>query len=181
MQLAQAAQDEFQKFAAINVVSHAELYGGKICAALDRQHPRDLFDVQQLLSSDGLTEEVRLGFIAALLSHPRPLHEIIRPNFQDQRSLFDAQFAGMTILPFTYDEYESTREQLVREVHENLTVEDRNLLFSFKRGEPTWNLFPADTLQQLPAVQWKLANIQKLKKNARKHADQLQALKVALS
>lgn len=181
MQLAQNAQEEFQKFAAINVVSHAELHGGKICAALDRQHPRDLFDVHQLLSSDGLIEEVRLGFIAALLSHPRPLHEVIRPNFQDQRNLFDAQFAGMTNQSFTYDEYESTRERLVREILENLTDEDRNLLLSFKRGEPTWSLFPVAALQQLPAVQWKLANIQRLKKNARKHAEQLQALEVALS
>jgi hypothetical protein len=27
-----------------------DLYAGKLCAALDRQHPRDLFDVQILLA-----------------------------------------------------------------------------------------------------------------------------------
>ena len=37
----------------INVLSRAELYGGKFCAALDRQHPRDLFDVAQFFGGDG--------------------------------------------------------------------------------------------------------------------------------
>ena len=48
-----AAQEEFGLFAAINVVSRGELSGVKICAALDRQHPRDLFDVHQLFEKGG--------------------------------------------------------------------------------------------------------------------------------
>lgn len=42
-------------FATIKVISTAELYGGKICAALDRQHPRDLFDIKYLLAHEGIT------------------------------------------------------------------------------------------------------------------------------
>jgi len=38
MQVKESVQESFGKFAAINVVSHAELFGGKICAALDRQY-----------------------------------------------------------------------------------------------------------------------------------------------
>ena len=47
-------QERFETFAEISVISKGELYGGKICAALDRQHPRDLFDVHYLLDDEGL-------------------------------------------------------------------------------------------------------------------------------
>ena len=120
--------------------------------------------------------------IVSLLSHPRPIHELIRPNFQDQRSAFDTQFAGMAIQPFTYDDFDVARERLVEEIHALLTDNDRNFLISFKNGEPDWSLFPLEKLQTMPAVQWKLSNIRKLKKqNPGKHAKQLQALKVSLS
>ncbi len=72
-------QESFGRFTAIKVVSMAELYGGKICAALDRQHPRDLFDVKLLLENEGLTEEIKYGFLVALISHMRPINELINP------------------------------------------------------------------------------------------------------
>ena len=181
MQVTTATQDEFGKSAVINVVSHGELFGGKICAALDRQHPRDLFDIAQLFAQDGITEDVRLGFIGSLLSHPRPIHEVIRPNFQDRRTEFDTQFAGMTIAPFTYDDFEAARERLVQEIHARLTADDRAFLLSFKSGEPDWDLVPIEALQTMPAVQWKLSNVRQLKQNAPKHAEQLDALRKALS
>lgn len=181
MQLSQAAQDEFGKFAIAQVVSQAELFGGKACAALDRQHPRDLFDVDQLLSHEGLTTNIRQGFIATLLGHSRPMHELLRPNFLDQQQVFEAQFAGMTRVPFTYEQFESTRQRLVEEVHAQLTADDRALLLSFKKGAPDWSLFPVSHLKEMPAVQWKLANIRKLKeKSPKKHAQQLAALENAL-
>ncbi|HQU46572.1 MAG TPA: nucleotidyl transferase AbiEii/AbiGii toxin family protein [Pirellulales bacterium] len=182
MEMTQAAQEEFQKFAAMQVVSHGELFGGKICAALDRQHPRDLFDVYQLMAHEGLGDDVRLGFIAALLSHSRPIHEVMRPNLQDRRVLFETQFTGMTIEPFTYEDFEATRDRLVREIHSLLTADDRRFLLSFKRGDPDWGLFPVAEVEIMPGVDWKLANIRKLKsQNPRKHAEQLAALEWALT
>ena len=89
MSVTDAVQNEFGLFAAINVVSQGELYGGKICAALDRQHPRDLFDIQKLFENEGLTEEIKIGFIAALLGSNRLINEILNPNLQDQRAIFD--------------------------------------------------------------------------------------------
>ncbi|HRW86111.1 MAG TPA: nucleotidyl transferase AbiEii/AbiGii toxin family protein, partial [Bacteroidales bacterium] len=53
LQVNETVQERFKKFAAIQVVSDAELYGEKICAALDRQHPRDLFDVFLLFQESG--------------------------------------------------------------------------------------------------------------------------------
>lgn len=182
MQIVEAAQSEFQKFATIQVVSHAELFGGKICAALDRQHPRDLFDVRQLLEREGVTEDVRLGFIASLLSHSRPMNELLRPRLQDQRKFFETQFSGMTIEPFAYEEFGATRERLIEEIHALLTDKDRQFLIRFKDAEPDWSLFPAERLQEMPAVKWKLTNIRRLKKqNPAKHKAQLRALETCLN
>lgn len=181
MQLSQSAQDEFGKFAIAQVVSQAELYGGKVCAALDRQHPRDLFDVDQLFSHEGLTPNIRQGFIATLLGHSRPMHELLRPNFLDQQKVFVTQFAGMSRVPFTYEQFEGTRKRLMEQVHSHLSDDDRALLLSFKRGEPDWSLFPVSHLKDIPAVQWKLANIRKLKEGSpKKHAQQLAALERVL-
>jgi predicted nucleotidyltransferase component of viral defense system len=180
--LVQSAQDEFRMFAAATVVSDAELFGGKICAALDRQHPRDIFDVQPLLDGEGLNDEIRQGFLASLLSHGRPMHELLRPKLQEQRVAFETQFSGMSIKPYSYEQFEATRERLVREIHARLTGEDRALLLSVKRGEPDWSLFPIEALRDMPAVQWKLANILKLKQDKPdKHREQLEALRQALS
>lgn len=180
--LAQSAQAEFGMFVAATVVSDAELFGGKICAALDRQHPRDLFDVKHLFDNEGLSEEIRLGFVASLLGHTRPMHELLCPNFQDQRKVFDTQFAGMTRKPFTYDDFEATRKRLLHEIHSRLTDDDRSLLLSFKQGDPDWSLFPIDSLASMPAIMWKLTNIRKLQtQNAAKHAEQFGALEKALA
>ena len=47
-----AVEDAFG-YAGMQVVSFADLYAGKIVAAFDRQHPRDLFDVRGLLANEG--------------------------------------------------------------------------------------------------------------------------------
>jgi predicted nucleotidyltransferase component of viral defense system len=88
MPIADIVQEEYKKFAAINVVAHGELFGGKICAALDRQHPRDLFDVYHLFQNEGFSEEIKLGLIMFLLSHFRPMSELIDPHLSDQRHTF---------------------------------------------------------------------------------------------
>ncbi len=181
MQVTDAVQNDFKKFAAINVVSHGELFGGKICAALDRQHPRDLFDVYHLLTNEGISEEIKLGFITFLLSHTRPMGELIRPHLLDQHEAFENQFAGMTTTPFYYTTYEAVRERLIAEIFQSLTADDRKFLLSFKKGEPVWNLIPIDNLQHLPAVKWKLLNIQNLlKNNPTKHSEMLNALEEKL-
>jgi predicted nucleotidyltransferase component of viral defense system len=56
-------------FAEMQIVSFADLYAGKIVAAVDRQHPRDLFDVRDLLANKGITDDLRRAFIVYLISH----------------------------------------------------------------------------------------------------------------
>lgn len=177
LQVSEKVQKEFGKFAAINVVSQAELYGGKICAALDRQHPRDLFDVHLLFENEGYTDEIKIGFLTALLSHMRPINEVLFPHLSDQKETFENQFYGMTAAPFSYEEYENTRKRLLNEIHSKLTETDKSFLLSFKNGEPDWKLFPIKNLKDLPAVKWKIENLKRLKEsNPKKHTDLVKVL-----
>lgn len=181
MTCSDAVQEEFEAFVETQLVSSGELYGGKICAALDRQHPRDLFDVSLLLNNGGLTQEIKHGFIAALLSHPRPIHEVLFATARDQRQAFNTQFAGMARLPFTYENFEATRHGLNAALRAAITERDKELLLSFKNGEPDWSLMGEPDLSRMPAVQWKLSNIRKLKaSNPGKHASAYEALAARL-
>lgn len=174
MQVVDSVQEEFDRFAAINVVSMAELYGGKICAAIDRQHPRDVFDVKLLLENEGLSDEIWEGFKIGLISHYKPISELLSPVLKDQMSAFDNQFDGMTKVDFSYEDYEKTRKTLIRIINAKLTDKDKKFFLSFESGEPDWNNFSLPVLKKLPAIQWKLLNINKLKKeNAKKHEEMI--------
>jgi len=78
MTVAQKTEDELG-FVEINVLSFVDIYVGKIMAALDRQHPRDLFDVHQLLENEGITDELRTAFIIYLISHDHSPHSLLAP------------------------------------------------------------------------------------------------------
>lgn len=176
--LCEKAQEEFDVFCAVPVVPLGQLYGGKICAALDRQHPRDLFDVKYLLENEGFTDVIKKGFLLFLLSSNRPLHEMLHPNFIDQRETLVNQFEGMSPEPFTYGDFEKIREQLVKTIHQNITDQDKEFLLSFGEGIPNWDIYD---FERFPAVQWKLQNLTKLKNgNPEKHESFVASLKKVL-
>lgn len=182
MQVSDSVQNEFDKFAAINVVSIAELYGGKICAAIDRQHPRDIFDVKLLIENEGFTNEIWEGFKIGLISHYKPIGELLNPVLKNQESAFTNQFSGMATLPFTYEDYEATRAILITNINERLTKTEKKFILSFESGEPNWSLFPIPVLPNLPAIQWKLININKLREeNLKKHTMVIEKLKSILN
>lgn len=181
MQVADSVQEEFGKFAAINVVSLAELYGGKICAAIDRQHPRDIFDVKLLLENEGLTQEIWDGLKIGIISHYKPIYELLSPILKDQKSAFDKQFAGMTSVEFTYNDYEETRAILIDSIQKRLTDVEKQFLISFEMGSPDWKLFQIPVLRNLPAIRWKLQNINNLKvSNLKKHERMIENLRETL-
>lgn len=159
MECSDRVQEEFEAFAEARVVSQGELYGGKICAALDRQHPRDLFDVKLMLDDIGFTDEIRHGMIAALVSHSRPIAELLQPNQRDQSETYKAKFEGMARLPFSYDDHVATLNRLVETIRSSLTQNDRAFLVSFEAGDPDWSLFPIEGLAELPGPQFKLHNV----------------------
>lgn len=178
MPICKQAQDRYGAFVAIPIVPLGQLYGGKLCAALDRQHPRDLFDVKLLMENEGFSDTVREGFLLCLLCSDRPINEVLVPNFQDQRQAMENQFTGMSDDPFTYEDFERTREQLVKTVNQGLTEADKKFLLSVKNCEPDWSIYD---FERFPAVQWKLQNLRKLKEsNPKKHQELYDALKEKL-
>lgn len=162
MVLCDKAQETFDKFCEVRAVSQKQLWGGKINAALDRQHPRDLFDVKNLITEIGYSTEIKEGFIFFLLCGKRPIHELLRPHSIDQSAIFESQFKGMTDVAFGYDEYQTTRELLIKTINDSLTEEDKEFLLAFTKGEPNWSKVD---YSKYPAIRWKLLNINKLKEN----------------
>lgn len=178
MVLSELVQTKFSSFSAINVVPFEQLYGGKICAALDRQHPRDLFDVKYLLENEGFTRDLKMGFLFCLLGSKRPINELLFPHELDQRSALKNKFEGMSKESFTYEEFEETRNRLVIEIHKSLNSTDIQFLLDFENTIPNWELYD---FEEFPAVQWKLKNLRKLKNtNPEKHLKQLNQLKELL-
>ena len=174
-------QHQFEAFVEARCLSHGELFGGKICAALDRQHPRDLFDVKLLLDQEELSEEVRLGMIVALVSHSRPIAELINPTRKDQRQAFASQFEGMPFAPFIYDDHEATLGRLIDAIRKSLTDDERAFLQSFEMGDPDWSRFPVEGVEALPGVQFKLMNVRKFREaQPERHAEGIDALNRAL-
>ncbi len=171
-------EDEFG-FASIQVVSLADLYGGKLCAALDRQHPRDLFDIKILLEEDGIDRSIFNGFITYTLSHNRPISEIMKPNWKDISDVFDNEFQGMTKDPISLQELTNTQERMLNALKANFTQNDYEFLMSFKRGDPDWSIAPHQHIQDLPAVKWKLINIRKM--SQKKHAESITKLEYTLT
>lgn len=119
--LGKTAEKLFERSVSISMVSLPYLYGGKICAALDRQHPRDLFDIELLLENEGLTDDIRRAFIVYLASHDRPMNELIDPTRRDVRQIFEGHFVGMTTMPVTYSELDAARERLIETLKTSLT------------------------------------------------------------
>lgn len=149
-------------FAEMQVLDLPDLYGGKICAALDRQHPRDLFDVKQLLENEGLTDATRKAFIVYLISHPRTMHELLRPTRKDLTRLYEREFSSMTTTPITQTELEQVREALIAAISSGLTGDEKRFLLTFKAGQTEWALLGLSDIEKLPAVRWKLQNLAKL-------------------
>lgn len=171
MILCAGAQKEFDAFCEIAVVPIGQLYGGKLCAALDRQHPRDLFDVKYLLKKGGFSADVKTGLLLSVLSSDRPIHEVLDPTMLDQRKTFENHFVGMALEEFTYDEFEETRENLVETIYTNLTQEDREFILSVKQLAPRWDIY---NFEEFPSVRWKIQNLETLKENnAKKYGEQL--------
>ncbi|HNY63829.1 MAG TPA: nucleotidyl transferase AbiEii/AbiGii toxin family protein [Deltaproteobacteria bacterium] len=160
--LCQAAQAQFGAFVSVPVLSIADLYGGKLCAALDRQHPRDLFDVKLLLNETGITPEIRRSFVVYLASHNRPMNELLSPNPLDIRSLYEEQFRGMTLEEVPLHELQHLQGELPRMLVRSLDEDERAFLLSMKRGEPEWGRLGIENLDRFPALQWKLLNISRM-------------------
>ncbi len=154
-------------YAETQVVSFADLYAGKIVAALDRQHPRDLFDVRDLLANEGVNDALRAAFVAYMLSHNRPMHEVLSPIRKDIEGEFVRGFEGMTDAPVDLAELVTARERLIAIIVGAMPEAHRKFLISFKRGEADWSLLGLPGVADLPAVRWRQQNLDTLSREIR--------------
>jgi predicted nucleotidyltransferase component of viral defense system len=157
----------------MQVASLPDLYAGKLCAALDRQHPRDLFDVKFLLENEGLTENLRKTFLIFLISHQRPMSELLAPNRKDISKIYETEFKRMAEVDVPLKQLEEARENLIQQINENLTENEKKFLLSFKNKNPDWNLLEmanVDVISNLPSVRWKMKNLQQMQPQKHKEA-----------
>jgi Nucleotidyl transferase AbiEii toxin, Type IV TA system len=175
--LVATAQDLFTTDLAVPVLATAELYGSKLVAAMDRQHPRDIFDVMHMLDQFGWQPPVVDCFVAYLAGHNRPVHEVLFPKAKPLEPAFTNEFAGMTRDVVELDTLVHFQARLLQELHRQLTPAHRDFLLTLVQGNPAWERMPMQHLHELPALKWKLVNLAKLKKrNATRFAAQHQLL-----
>lgn len=180
LSVSEAVEDEFG-YAEMQVVSFEDLFGGKLNAAVDRQHPRDLYDVKLLYDNEGLTDDLFRTFLIYIASSPRPAHEQLNPNLIDLDKPYTQEFEGMTRASVSLEELVNTRKRLIADIQSRFDENTKRFLLSLHDGMPDFDAIDRPRAADLPAVRWKLINLEKLKnENAAKHAEQRHELKVLL-
>lgn len=169
--LSAKAREVLQVDLELPLVSLEDLYGGKLVAALDRQHPRDLFDVMELLAHEGITRQIRRSFVVYLASHNRPIHEVLAPVLRDISAEYESTFKGMTAESVELKSLLDARERMIKELHAGLDADERAFLVSLARGKPEWQRLGVEHVAELPGVRWKLANLERLAKENPKKLD----------
>jgi len=166
MTICSKAEEQFG-FAEISVLSFADLYAGKIMATLDRQHPRDLFDVYQLLENEGINDEMRTALIIYLISHDHSPHTLLSPAVRDITHDYERNFLGMNEEDVAMETLLETRTALVDNIASNMSEDHKRFLVSFYRRKPDWSLLELDGLDQLPAVRWRELNLDRAGEDTR--------------
>lgn len=180
MRVQSAVEREFG-FVETQVVSFEDLYAGKLVAALDRQHPRDIFDVKMLFENEGISDSLFRVFLVYLISSGRPMHEIINPAKKDISRPYEQEFDGMSADQVGLDELQGVQQRLFDEVRSRIDSDAASFLRSVHIAEPDFSLIGLPQAEQLPAVQWKMVNLQRLMaENPSKHRDQLDLLEEVL-
>lgn len=162
--LTKLARDTLLAEIEIPVLAPEDVYAGKLVAALDRQHPRDLFDVMQLFAHEGITAAIRHAFVVYLASHNRPVHEVLFPQLRNIRADYEQNFVGMTTEPVELAALIEACDRMIKELQAGLDTDERRFLLSFVGAEPDWKALGVAHVSDLPAVRWKLHNLARLKR-----------------
>lgn len=162
--------EEHFGFAEVPLLSFNDLYAGKLCATLDRQTPRDLYDTLLLLDNEGISRDLIRAFIVYLIDHNRPIGELLAPRAKLLAEVYRSEFSGMAFDEVSIEVLEATLPRLVDTLHHSLTDDDRAFLLSFKEGTPDWEYLGIAHIEQLPSVRWKLLNLDKMNKKKRREA-----------
>lgn len=149
-------------FASVQVLSFADLYAGKLAAALSRQHPRDLFDVGLLLEDERADQVLWRTFLVYLTCSPRPAWEMLAPRVPaDFAATFEAHFKGMTAEPVEAKALLDVHERLLARVAEWLDEPSCTFLRAVESEQPDFALIGLAHAAELPGVRRKLHNLAK--------------------
>lgn len=143
--LAPRAAELFSAELSVPILALDELYGSKLVAALDRQHPRDLFDVSRMYQTRGLTDVAIECFVLYLAGHNRPMHEVLVPRQKDIAREFESPFAGMTREPTELAALEAARERLLADLPKRLRPTSDRSSSVWRGRSPTGRSSPART------------------------------------
>ena len=173
-----AARDQLKADLRLPLLAPEELYGGKLVAALDRNHPRDWFDVMLLLKQEGITSSIRRCFVAYLAAHNRPPHEVLFGPTRSLSDSFDREFLGMTSNAISLAELQDVQQRVREELPWQLDDAERRFLLSLVSNAPDWSLIDIPHLKEMPAIRWKLANLERLQReNKTKFAEHVEVLR----
>ncbi len=163
--------------ACILVVNYEEVYAGKFSAALDRCLPRDLFDVKIFFENDQITDLLFRVSLVYLLCARRPIHEMLSPNWKDIEHSF-TEFECMMRKRVELSDLYLAKDLLVKGLQQRLDSRTMNFLEDFHQGRPDFSMIGLPQAESLPAVQWKLLNLEKLRlQSPKKHRRQLDHIK----
>lgn len=163
-------------FASMQVLDFADLYAGKLAAALSRQHPRDLFDIGLLLDTHGLDERLWRTFLVYLTCSSKPAAEMLAPREPiDLATSFATQFNGMTSTPSSAESLLHTRERLLLAISERLDAATCAFLESVENEAPDFDLLDLPQAATLPGVLRKMQNLGK-RTAAKRASDRRQLL-----
>lgn len=147
-------------FAEMQVLDFADLYASKLSAALSRQHPRDLFDMQPLLDDGRLDERLWRTFLVYLTCSSKPAAEMLAPQEpREFEQTFIAHFQGMTAEAVTAASLLDVRMRLLKRIAELLDGPSRAFLESVEHEVPDFNLIGLPHGADLPGVRRKLTNL----------------------
>lgn len=166
-------------FAEMPVLSFSDLYAGKCLAALDRQHPRDLFDVHELLGAEGITPELRTAFLVYLISHNHPPQTLLSGDCRDITHDYEHGFQGMTATDPSMETLRDAHARLQFDLVANMPENHKRFLYSFYQGDPQWALLDIPGCDQLPAVRWREHNLSQAPEGTR--ADLVERLEAILA
>jgi hypothetical protein len=119
------------------------------------------------LANEGVDHDLRKAFIVYILSHNRPMAEVLAPARLDIGTEFARGFEGMTETVVTLDELLHARETLIANIVGGMPPDHRRFLVSFKGGEPEWALLDVPGAEMLPAIRWRSENLARLSQQKR--------------
>lgn len=160
--LSKDAGEYFQQEVEVSCLDFRELMAGKLVAMLDRQHPRDIFDMMHFLKNGNTLQDIADIFIVYLFQSNRPFSELLRPNLKDIEQTFKTNFQGMTREKARLDDLVACREKIIKQMPGLLRENYKDLLISVMEGKPEWGRLPYQNIGDYPGIRWKLLNINKM-------------------